>query len=152
MSQHHLTADVRRENDLFIAKWFAHEIISQGRSIEDAIANLRAAVELYLEPPSAAAIPEAALEEIGAILRRYSITSDALIRELEARRARAIQSNGEAPATANFRESLSPIGQMLYDISLGTPDDPDHLLTTEQIHAEIARRRGYARTWMHDAE
>jgi predicted RNase H-like HicB family nuclease len=152
MSQHHLAADVRRENDLFIAKWFAHEIVSQGRSIEEAIANLREAVELYLEPPAAAAIPEAALEEIGAILRRYSITSDALMKELEAQRAGAIQSNGEIQAPANFRESLSPIGQVLYDISLGTPDDPDRLLTTEEIHEEIARRRGYARTWMHDAE
>lgn len=103
-----------------------------------------------LQPPAAAAIPEAALEEIGAILRHYSITPDTLKKELETQRA--LQSNGEIQAPANFRESLSPIGQVLYDISLGTPDNPARLLTTEEIHEEIARRRGYARTWMHDAE
>jgi hypothetical protein len=73
-------------------------------------------VELYLEPPAAAAIPEAALEEIGAILRHYSLTPDTLTKELEE----------------------------LYDISLGTPDNPERLLTTEEVHEEVARRRGYA--------
>jgi hypothetical protein len=144
MSQHHLATDVRRENDLFIAKWLAHEIVSQGKSIEEAIANLRETVELYLEPPAAATIPEAALEEIGAILRRYRLTPDTLKKELGAQRARTLQSNGEIQAPADFRASLSPIGQVLYDISLGTPDNPERLLTTEEIHEEIARRRGYA--------
>jgi hypothetical protein len=101
-------------------------------------------VELYLEPPAAAAIPEAALEEIGAILRHYSLTPDTLTKELEEQRAHTTQSNGEIQAPADFRESLSPIGQLLYDISLGTPDNPNRLLTTEEVHEDIARRRGYA--------
>lgn len=39
---------------------------------------------------------------------------------------------------------LSQTGQELFEISLGTQDEPDQLKTTAEIHAEIARRRGNA--------
>lgn len=37
---------------------------------------------------------------------------------------------------------LSPSGQELFEISLGIPEEPEQLQTTEEIRAEIARRRG----------
>ncbi|MBS1790093.1 MAG: hypothetical protein JST85_20385 [Acidobacteria bacterium] len=39
---------------------------------------------------------------------------------------------------------LSLTGQELFEISLGTQNEPDQLKTTAEIHAEIARRRGNA--------
>jgi hypothetical protein len=39
-------------------------------------------------------------------------------------------------------DALSPTGKELFEISLGTEDDPDELMTTAEISAEIARRRG----------
>ncbi|MGH9850558.1 MAG: hypothetical protein ACREBD_12025 [Blastocatellia bacterium] len=39
-------------------------------------------------------------------------------------------------------DALSPSGKELFEISLGTEDDPDELMTTAEISAEIARRRG----------
>jgi len=40
---------------------------------------------------------------------------------------------------------LSPTGKELFRISMEMEDDPDSLMTTDEIHAEIARRRGAAR-------
>lgn len=53
-----LTAAVTHEQDVFVARCLDVEIASQGESVEQALANLREALELYfedhdeLEPPS----------------------------------------------------------------------------------------------------
>ena len=44
-----LTAVLYKEEDLFIAKCPQTETASQGKTIEEAIANLKEATELYLE-------------------------------------------------------------------------------------------------------
>ena len=49
MSTRTFTAILRREGDLYVAECPEVGTVSQGVSIEDAIANLREATELYLE-------------------------------------------------------------------------------------------------------
>lgn len=44
-----LTAAVHREADLYVARALEVEVASQGESIEEALANLREALELYFE-------------------------------------------------------------------------------------------------------
>ncbi|MDB5077071.1 MAG: type toxin-antitoxin system HicB family antitoxin [Chloroflexi bacterium] len=44
-----LTAILHKEDDLYVATCPEVGTVSQGESIEDAIANLREATELYLE-------------------------------------------------------------------------------------------------------
>lgn len=44
-----LTAAVMRENDLFVARCLEVEVTSQGTSVEDALSNLREALELYFQ-------------------------------------------------------------------------------------------------------
>lgn len=43
------TATIRREDDWFVAQALEIDVASQGRTIEEALANLREALELYLE-------------------------------------------------------------------------------------------------------
>ena len=47
--QQTLTAAVHQEEDWFIAQCLEVDIVSQGQSIQEALANLREAVELYFE-------------------------------------------------------------------------------------------------------
>ncbi len=49
MSTRTFTAILHREGDLYVAECSEVGTVSQGVSIEDAIANLREATELYLE-------------------------------------------------------------------------------------------------------
>ena len=44
-----LTAAVTREGDWYVARCLEAEVASQGRTIEEALANLREALELYFE-------------------------------------------------------------------------------------------------------
>ena len=44
-----LTAVIRKEEDMYIAECQEIGTVSQGRTIEDAIKNLKEATELYLE-------------------------------------------------------------------------------------------------------
>jgi predicted RNase H-like HicB family nuclease len=48
------TAVLHKESDLYVAECPEVGTISQGKTVEDAVANLREATELYLEefPPS----------------------------------------------------------------------------------------------------
>ncbi len=48
-----LTANVWREDDIFIAQRLEFDVASQGYTIEEALDNLREAIQLYLEPPTA---------------------------------------------------------------------------------------------------
>lgn len=43
------TATIRREDDWFVAQAVEIDVASQGKSIEEALANLREAIELYLD-------------------------------------------------------------------------------------------------------
>jgi predicted RNase H-like HicB family nuclease len=56
----HLTAAVSREGDWYVARCLEIEATSQGQTVEEAIANLRDVVEVYLEEepaPSASSPP-----------------------------------------------------------------------------------------------
>jgi predicted RNase H-like HicB family nuclease len=57
----HLTAVVTREDDWYVARCLEIEAVSQGETVEQALANLRDVVEVYLEeegvPPTSAPIP-----------------------------------------------------------------------------------------------
>ena len=45
------TASISREDDWFIAQCLEVDVASQGESEEEALVNLREALELYFEPP-----------------------------------------------------------------------------------------------------
>ena len=44
-----LTAVIHKENDIYVAECPEVGTVSQGRSVDEAVANLREATELYLE-------------------------------------------------------------------------------------------------------
>jgi predicted RNase H-like HicB family nuclease len=50
-------AYVWKEDDWFIARCAEVDVASQGETEGEALANLREALELYFEPPTAAAFP-----------------------------------------------------------------------------------------------
>ena len=52
-----ITATVRREDDLFVAQAVEVDVASQGHSIEESLANLTEAVELYFEESPHIAMP-----------------------------------------------------------------------------------------------
>jgi predicted RNase H-like HicB family nuclease len=52
------TARVWKEDGLFIAQCAEIDIASDGKTEDEALANLREALELYLEPPTATVIPK----------------------------------------------------------------------------------------------
>lgn len=47
-----LTAAVHREDDWYVARCLELDVASQGRSVDEALANLREAVEAYLDEVS----------------------------------------------------------------------------------------------------
>lgn len=51
------TATVWREGDWFIAQCREVEVASQGPTEDEALANLREALELHFEPPHATILP-----------------------------------------------------------------------------------------------
>ena len=51
------TASVWRESDWFVAQCVEADVASQGEGEPDALANLREALELHFEPPTATAAP-----------------------------------------------------------------------------------------------
>ena len=59
MSERTFTAVVHREEDLFVAECPEVGTVSQGHTLEEAVANLKEATELYLEefpPPRASGV------------------------------------------------------------------------------------------------
>jgi predicted RNase H-like HicB family nuclease len=44
-----ITATIRRDGDWFVAQALEVDVASQGKTIEESLANLREAIELYLE-------------------------------------------------------------------------------------------------------
>lgn len=52
-----LTASVWQEEDMYVAKCLELRVASQGSTREEALANLKEAVELYLEDEDTSRIP-----------------------------------------------------------------------------------------------
>ena len=53
----HLTAVVTREGEWYVARCLEIEAVSQGETVEQALANLRDVVEVYLEEDGALPFP-----------------------------------------------------------------------------------------------
>jgi predicted RNase H-like HicB family nuclease len=51
------TASITREDGWYIAQCLEVDVASQGESEDDALANLREALELHYEPPNSTAMP-----------------------------------------------------------------------------------------------
>lgn len=51
------SANVWQEGDWFVAQCLEVDVASQGRSEDEALANLREALELHFEPPRATVLP-----------------------------------------------------------------------------------------------
>jgi predicted RNase H-like HicB family nuclease len=58
------TARVWKEENVFIAQCAEIDVASDGKTEEEALANLREALELYLEPPTATVIPKVSSIEV----------------------------------------------------------------------------------------
>lgn len=52
------SASVVREGDWCVAQCLDVDVVSQGRTPQEALANLKEALELYFEPPVATPMPE----------------------------------------------------------------------------------------------
>lgn len=52
------TASVWQEDDWYIAQCLEVDVASQGETQEEALRNLKEALELYFEPPSASLAPQ----------------------------------------------------------------------------------------------
>ena len=59
-----LTASVWREGEWFVAQCLEVDIASQGESEEEALMNLREALELHFEPPVATIVPQVRTIEV----------------------------------------------------------------------------------------
>jgi predicted RNase H-like HicB family nuclease len=53
----HLTASIWREGDWYIAQCLEVDVASQGQTEDEALTNLREALELYFEPPTPTITP-----------------------------------------------------------------------------------------------
>lgn len=58
---HRFTAVITHEGAFFVAKLLEMELASQGNTVDDALANLREAVELYFEDEAAAPVRESVI-------------------------------------------------------------------------------------------
>ena len=65
---HTFTATITREGDWFVAQCLEVDVASQGQTADDALVNLREALELHFEPPAPTMTPE---------VRTFQITVDA---------------------------------------------------------------------------
>lgn len=59
-----LSATVWQEGDWFVAQCLEVDVASQGESEEEALANLREALELYFSPPISTAPPRVRAIEV----------------------------------------------------------------------------------------
>lgn len=58
MMKQAFTARVFQEGDWFVAQCLEIDVASQGETQDEALSNLREALELHFEPPSATIMPE----------------------------------------------------------------------------------------------
>jgi predicted RNase H-like HicB family nuclease len=59
-----LTASIWQEHDWFVAQCLEVDVASQGETEQEALANLKEALELHFEPPLATLIPQVRTVEI----------------------------------------------------------------------------------------
>ena len=59
-----LSASVTQESEWFVAQCLEIDVASQGSTEEEALKNLKEAVTLHLEPPSATVLPHVKTIEI----------------------------------------------------------------------------------------
>ena len=59
-----LTASVWREEEWFVAQCLEVDVVSQGENEEEALRNLREALELHFEPPVATIAPQVRTVEV----------------------------------------------------------------------------------------
>jgi predicted RNase H-like HicB family nuclease len=59
-----VTASVWKEGNWFVAQCVEVDVASQGESEQEALSNLREALELYFEEPRATVTPEMRLVEV----------------------------------------------------------------------------------------
>lgn len=52
------SASIVRDGEWFVAQCLDVDVVSQGKTPEEALANLKEALELYFEPPVATPLPE----------------------------------------------------------------------------------------------
>ena len=57
-TQRTFTASISREDEWFVAQCLEVDVASQGKSEDEAVDNLREALELYFEPPRPTVIPK----------------------------------------------------------------------------------------------
>lgn len=57
-TQKTFTASISREDEWFIAQCLEVDVASQGKSEDEAVDNLREALQLYFEPPRPTVIPK----------------------------------------------------------------------------------------------
>ena len=55
---------VTQEGELFVAQCLEVDIASQGESADEAVANLREAIQLHFEPPVATIMPKVGRVEV----------------------------------------------------------------------------------------
>jgi predicted RNase H-like HicB family nuclease len=60
-----LTASIVREGDWYVAQCLENDVASQGETEDEALANLREALELYFEPPTPIVAPAIRPIEVG---------------------------------------------------------------------------------------
>ena len=53
-----ITASVTKEGEWYVAQALDADVASQGSSVDDALTNLREALELHFQPPVATATPQ----------------------------------------------------------------------------------------------
>jgi predicted RNase H-like HicB family nuclease len=61
--ERNFTTSVQREGDWFVAQCIEVDVASQGKTEEDALSNLREALELYFEPPQRHIVPNLLFSE-----------------------------------------------------------------------------------------
>ena len=62
--KHKLSATVVQEGEWFVAQCLEIDVASQGASEDDALKNLKEAITLHLQPPSATVLPRVRTIEI----------------------------------------------------------------------------------------
>ena len=82
MTTRTLTAVLYKEQDLYVAECPEAGTVSQGYTIEEAIANLREATELYLEEFPLPLHHELAVGTLRGILRQARVTPDEFMANL----------------------------------------------------------------------
>jgi len=53
-----MTASIVREDNLFVAQCLEVDVASQGETADQALANLREALELHFEAPTSTVVPD----------------------------------------------------------------------------------------------